>query len=115
MAAPEFKPYKELGRWMALAVLLRNQSMTGQSGWVHVGGMRPLHVTLVGNFTGTINIRVSNETPTPSGALADYPVWGDPIVSAPVSLVIDAPLKWLNLEVAALTGGSIFSADLMGG
>lgn len=111
---PAFPPQKKFGRDIAAARLLSSDVAGATSGWVPVGGMRPLHLVVSGVFTGTVNVHVSND-PTEPGVLGvgAYPQWGDTL-EGPASIVIDAPIQWMNVRVATLSVGTV-NADLMGG
>jgi hypothetical protein len=114
---PAFSPTKKFGRDIANARLFPDGTdFDRASGWIAVGGLRPLHIVVSGLFTNvTIAIHVSNDPVEPTAAVTTYPTWSD-LITAPASILIDAPIQWLNARVFGFSGGSgtVF-VDLMGG
>src|SRR6266850_1485650 len=89
------------------------QASATDGAWYAINGIRPVHVTVRGTFSATVKIFVDNASAKPANNDNTGAQWGDDI-TAPISVVIDAPANWIKVAVTAFTSGSITSAILVG-
>lgn len=85
----------------------------GSGTWTRLAGARPFAITIAGSFfTAAIDILAYNGRDQPSGT-TNYP----PLVPQRTgrdTIIIDAPVEWVNVEVTGVSGGEVL-VDVVAG
>lgn len=93
------------GRWTAKATLLETTSANVQGDWFFLQGFRPWTLTVVGDLSGNLRIRVANQLGEPTAAIGQFPVL-DQVITAPTILNLDIPIMWACVEITDYVSGS---------
>jgi hypothetical protein len=106
-------PHYVQGRWQARATLLAAASSDTVGDWFLINGSRPWAITVVGDFDGSVRLRVANQEAEPTGAKTSYPLL-DQDITTPYLINLDLPLMWVCAELTG-NGSGTAQVDFMGG
>ena len=102
----------QAGRRIVYDTLLSATTTTTNGEWKPIQGVYPLVVTLEGAFSATCKVRVSNAVSQPADSTNDTPQLGSDVTAGndgSASVTIDAPYRWIKVQVSAYTSGTINS------
>lgn len=100
------------GKQILYDTLLSAVTSTTTGQWIPTMGVRPLVVTLEGAFSATCKVRVSNAPTQPDDTNSDTPQFGSDITAGNdgnAALSIDAPFRYIKVQVSAYTSGTIYA------
>lgn len=95
--------------------ILENVTAPVNGAWYLLQGQGPVTVTVEGNFSGDVRVRVSNvEEMSNPGSLSNKPLLGVALTEAGW-VSADGSFVWIAVEVVAVTSGTIDSVNVFAG
>lgn len=90
-------------------------STTSSPSWALLDGNWPFTITLDGTFVGTVKFYASNDTTAPTTFAASAQLGNTSGYTAPDTIEISRPYKWICGQVSAYTSGTINAYVMAGG